>query len=278
MNDLHSLAYADSFHNSSLGWNYHHNHGVLNEDRISLIPEAMDESATSFSSPQEYYYEDFSTGYLEDALIEFTSKRRCLLKPCSDEQRKNNSNDDDFEKSFWNFNFNPIWHHQPVENFYCMNHIEKIFGLSDEEPNNVVAETKTAEETKISESESPNSSSSSYKEPIISKTIEVDLLTRDPKVTSAGRSGYEKRRKRVVYPFAMVKPGGKEGDVTLKDINERIGMAPTRPVKHPVGDFACQPCVSSPQASGLSGKPVVALTRIHTFPRTGTITIIRTKG
>lgn len=81
---------------------------------------------------------------------------------------------------------------------------------------------------------------------------------------------------RVVYPFALVKPGGVEGDVTLNDINERILMPPTRPVRHPVGDFACRPCVS-PHGPGLSGKAVVALTRIHTQGR-GTITIIRTKG
>lgn len=82
---------------------------------------------------------------------------------------------------------------------------------------------------------------------------------------------------RVVYPFALVKPGGEEGDVTLNDINERILMPPTKPVRHPVGDFACRPCVSA-QGPGLSGKAVVALTRIHTQGRRGTITIIRTKG
>jgi len=89
-----------------------------------------------------------------------------------------------------------------------------------------------------------------------------------------------KRRKtvatRVVYPFALVKPGGVEGDMTINDINERILMPPTRPVRHPVGDFACRPCVSA-DGPGLSGKAVVALTRIHTQGR-GTITIIRTKG
>lgn len=82
--------------------------------------------------------------------------------------------------------------------------------------------------------------------------------------------------RKVVYPFALVKPGGIEGDMTLKEINERILMPPTRPVKHPVGDFACRPCVSA-HGPGLSGKAVVALTRIHTQGR-GTITIIRTKG
>lgn len=83
--------------------------------------------------------------------------------------------------------------------------------------------------------------------------------------------------KRLVYPFALVKPGGIEGDVTLNDINKKILMPPTRPVRHPVGDFACRPTCLSPRGPGLSGKAVVALTRIHTQGR-GTITIIRTKG
>ncbi|CAL0327809.1 unnamed protein product [Lupinus luteus] len=38
---------------------------------VCFVP-AMDENATSFSSHQEY--SDFSTGYLEDAFIEFTSE------------------------------------------------------------------------------------------------------------------------------------------------------------------------------------------------------------
>ncbi|OAP08587.1 hypothetical protein AXX17_AT2G01010 [Arabidopsis thaliana] len=53
-------------------------------------------------------------------------------------------------------------------------------------------------------------------------------------------------------------------------------MAPSRPVRHPVGDFASRPCVSG-RGPGLSGKAVVALTKIQTQGR-GTITIIRTKG
>ncbi|XP_043695940.1 uncharacterized protein LOC122646449 isoform X3 [Telopea speciosissima] len=82
--------------------------------------------------------------------------------------------------------------------------------------------------------------------------------------------------KKVVYPFDMVKPGSIEGDVTLEDINKRILMRPTRPVRHPVGDFACRPCVTA-DGLGLSGKVVVALTRIRTRGR-GTVTIIRTRG
>ncbi|XP_042499542.1 uncharacterized protein LOC122077753 isoform X4 [Macadamia integrifolia] len=81
---------------------------------------------------------------------------------------------------------------------------------------------------------------------------------------------------KVAYPFDMVKPGGIEGDVTLEDINERMLMRPTRPVRHPVGDLACRP-VAMAGGLGLSGKAVVALTRIRTRGR-GTVTIIRTRG
>ncbi|KAF1888161.1 hypothetical protein Lal_00008074 [Lupinus albus] len=54
----------------------------------------MDGNAISFS-PQEH--SDFSTGYLADALIELTSKRRCLM-PCTDEQQSKINSIDDFEK------------------------------------------------------------------------------------------------------------------------------------------------------------------------------------
>lgn len=96
---------------------------------------------------------------------------------------------------------------------------------------------------------------------------------------SAGSESQRCKKKKgtgVAYPFAVVKPGGLEGDVTLHDINERILMRPARPVRHPVGEFAPGPCVSA-RGPGLSGKAVVSLTRIHTRGR-GTITIIRTRG
>lgn len=278
MNHLHSLAYTptstSSLFGSSLGWDCH-NLGVLNADKMSSMA-GMEGSTTPSLSPQ---HSDFSTGYLEDALIESCerSKRRRLLPSTTDEHSK--SFIDDLEQSFWNFN--PLWH-QPVENFnfYCMNQIERFCGFSDEhistsiseEANILLAENKTPEET-ISASESLNSSSSSYKQPLTCKIT-------DPAVTPTASDDNETRKKvvtRVVYPFAMVKPGGREGDVTLNDINERILMPPTRPVRHPVGDFACRPCVST-EGPGLSGKAVVALTRIHTQGRRGTITIIRTKG
>lgn len=83
--------------------------------------------------------------------------------------------------------------------------------------------------------------------------------------------------KKIAYPFDVVKPGGVEGDVTLKDINHRILMRPKKPIPHPVGDYAAHPCASPASGFGISGKSVVALTKIHTQGG-GTITIIRTKS
>ncbi|XP_048229687.1 protein XRI1 [Ricinus communis] len=246
------------------------NLGVLNAD-MSLV---MDGTSPFFSSLDS----DFSTGYLEDALLEFTerSKRRRLLY--TDDRHQAKISTDHLAKSYWSENYDC----EISENFSWMSHITSSRGVSDEHINtsisnsiseeaNAITEIKTPEE-EISASEPLDSSSSSYKDSIKSKS----LFDRE----NLPHLGDEKRKKRVitgvVYPFALVKPGGVEGDLTINDINERILMPPTRPVRHPVGDFACRPCVSA-DGTGLSGKAVVALTRIHTQGR-GTITIIRTKG
>lgn len=92
----------------------------------------------------------------------------------------------------------------------------------------------------------------------------------------APHEGKPKLATPVAYPFAVVKPSGVEGDVTLNDINQRISMPPARPIQHPVGDHAKPPSAAS-SGAGLSGKAVVGLTKIHTEGK-GTITIIRTKG
>ncbi|TVU09759.1 hypothetical protein EJB05_43254 [Eragrostis curvula] len=95
----------------------------------------------------------------------------------------------------------------------------------------------------------------------------------------SSENGGSKRRKasaRVVCPFALLKPDGLDGGATLADINARILMRPSRPVRHPVGEFACAPRVSADKP-GISGKAVSSFTRLHT-PGRGTITIIRTRG
>ncbi|CAD6224761.1 unnamed protein product [Miscanthus lutarioriparius] len=98
--------------------------------------------------------------------------------------------------------------------------------------------------------------------------------------SSQSDGGSNKRRKAaaaagVVCPFALLKPDGLDGGATLADINARILMRPARPVRHPVGEFACAPRVSADQP-GISGKAVASFTRLHT-PGRGTITIIRTR-
>ncbi|XP_062109810.1 protein XRI1-like [Humulus lupulus] len=273
--------------NSSQGWDDRNNNldslGILNSDTMSLV---MGDENSSFLSPlgsEILDDDDFSTGYLEDALVEFSdrSKRRRLLVYADNDHdediimRDHHYSNHLLSKSYWemsheNFTF-------MSDQFTDFNELLSGGGLN--------TEMKT-----ISEEEETLDSSSSYSyKDSANNTNSISeketLFSADPSSDSSsggggGGGGGEVSKKRVitrvVYPFAVVKPGGREGEVTLNDINERILMPPTRPVRHPVGDFACRPCVS-PHGPGLSGKAVVALTKIQTQGR-GTITIIRTKG
>jgi len=85
-------------------------------------------------------------------------------------------------------------------------------------------------------------------------------------------------RKKIAYPFKLVKSGGVGGETTLKDINYQILTTPStsKPIPHPVKDSVTLPCKLVKGSFGLSGKTVTSLTRIHTRGR-GSITIIRTK-
>ncbi|KAA0067591.1 protein XRI1 [Cucumis melo var. makuwa] len=243
-----------------------------------------------------------STGYLEDALLEYTSKRRRL---------------DHDQHHFFQFEFPQssyhYWNHQiddmNNDNYYYYNYDAISTGgfslhysividegissspksrLSNEETSmEAIMKTQDVETYSTPNyyyehhhhhpNSSSSSSSKSHKFEADQKSI-FSMSTNLPISTGDGEIETKKAKKRkVVYPFALVKPGGVEGDVTLNDINQKILMPPTRPVRHPVGDFACRPCVSA-DGPGLSGKAVVALTKIHTQGRRGTITIIRTKG
>ncbi|KAF7827550.1 protein XRI1 [Senna tora] len=243
-----------------------------------MLLEVMDEiPVPSLSSSPLVYSDLWNNGYLEDALLEFSTecpKRRRLLPPCAEEPTQNNYYHIDVEKSFWNLN--PVWH-QPAENFYCMNQNGSMGGFSDENISKSMSmsrineEIETPQETIFASEESP-AEKLNYNN-FFSKAEGRSRLC----FTESDKESNKRAISKVAYPFALVKPGGSEGDVTLNDINERILMRPTRPVRHPVGDFACRPCVSAEGSLGLSGKAVVALTRIHTQGR-GTITIIRTKG
>ncbi|KAK8517948.1 hypothetical protein V6N12_016782 [Hibiscus sabdariffa] len=77
----------------------------------------------------------------------------------------------------------------------------------------------------------------------------------------------------VAYPFAFIKPCGFHGDVTLKDINQRIQTPPPSKSKPSNEDL-----VDAFPTSAFSGKPVVGKTKIRTEGGKGSITIMRTKG
>ncbi|KAH9654909.1 protein XRI1 [Citrus sinensis] len=75
----------------------------------------------------------------------------------------------------------------------------------------------------------------------------------------------------VAYPFAFIKPCGVHGDITLKDINQRI-HSPASTLRQNTEDPSAYP------KSAFSGKPVVGKTKIRTEGGKGSITIMRTKG
>ncbi|KAI8027602.1 Protein XRI1 [Camellia lanceoleosa] len=96
-------------------------------------------------------------------------------------------------------------------------------------------------------------------------------------VVFKGRKSYmrtpTKLASSVAYPFAFIKPCGVRGDVTLKDINQRILTPPPSKSKESNED----PSASYP-TSAISGKPVVGKTKIRTEGGKGSITIMITKG
>ncbi|KFK43709.1 hypothetical protein AALP_AA1G162900 [Arabis alpina] len=213
-----------------------HNLGSLFNPNFSLDACGyIDESSEHIFRSPEMDIAEVSTGYLEDALVEFSlrSKRRRLSFNADD---KPNNHFDNSQN-----------HRGLSENYSCTS--RQFAG--DESPNSSI---------NIS-SHTSNYSKNSF-EPSSSTSKKIN-------------NEYDKK-KRVVYPFGVVKPGGREEDVTLNDINKRILMPTARPVRHPVGVFAGRPSVSA-HGPGLSGKAVVAFTKIQTLGR-GTITIIRTKG
>ncbi|KAL6968020.1 hypothetical protein U1Q18_033824 [Sarracenia purpurea var. burkii] len=109
-------------------------------------------------------------------------------------------------------------------------------------------------------------------------TVAQELATRTRRnVVFRGRKSYmqtpTKLASSVAYPFAFIKPCGAHGDVTLKDINQRICTPPPSKSKQSKKD----PSALYPM-SAFSGKPVVGKTKIHTDGGKGSITIMRTKG
>ncbi|MFS8028208.1 putative protein XRI1 [Helianthus anomalus] len=238
MGDLHSIAYFS--HASSLCLDIHNLH-CLNSD----ISQCMEINNTPSFDDQSLLDSDHSSGYLEDALFEFKPKRRRLMMTHDDHHQSINYNSTPSFPSHWDFS------------------------TTDQDFENFGAFTASGENS-TSSTQSKSSTNTHF-------FSDKETLSSSDHVTGGMLEARKKKViTRVVYPFALVKPGGFKGDMTLKDINERILMPPTRPLRHPVGDFACRPLVSLDRP-GLSGKVVVALTRIQTHKR-GTITIIRTKN
>ncbi|XP_076960397.1 uncharacterized protein LOC143636769 isoform X2 [Bidens hawaiensis] len=218
MSDLQSFAYFNDHNNISQCMEMNNSPPFYNQPLVDL---------------------DHSSGYLEDALFEFRSKRRRLM-----------ITHDDLHHPFSDQNTPPSFH-----SYWDFNGTHDFDNFGGD----------------ISSSSSQSKSSMSTH-----LFSDKETLSSPDHYTGGMKKDKKKLLTRVVYPFALVKPGGFKGNMTLNDINERILMPPTRPVRHPVGDFACRPLVSL-DGPGLSGKVVVALTRIQTHGR-GTITIIRTKN
>ncbi|CAF1920669.1 unnamed protein product [Brassica oleracea var. botrytis] len=92
-----------------------------------------------------------------------------------------------------------------------------------------------------------------------------------PNVIFKGRKSFSRQASSVIYPFSFIKPCGVHGDMTLKDINQKILTPPAKP-KENKGET---PVI---QTSAFSGKPVVGKTKIRTEGGKGSITIMRTRG
>ncbi|KAJ3681233.1 hypothetical protein LUZ60_015722 [Juncus effusus] len=77
----------------------------------------------------------------------------------------------------------------------------------------------------------------------------------------------------IAHPFALIKPCGGLGDLTLNEINKKIHAPPKSKLKHKV-EAEWGPLATS----ALTGKPVVGRTKIRTEGGKGSITIMRTRG
>lgn len=166
-----------------------------------------------------------STGYLQDALLDWSNDDRCNTNNNNKRRRIEE------EEFCWDWNFETVT--------TTSVHKEATPKKQHQHLSSETESNETAKRTRMKE-----------KEMVVGVTV---------------------------YPFTVVKPGGIDGDVTLDDINKRILRRPTRPIRHPVGEFKCLPSFSVLNGRGLSGKPVVGLTTIHT-QGSGTLTIIRTKN
>ncbi|CAH8299492.1 unnamed protein product [Eruca vesicaria subsp. sativa] len=107
------------------------------------------------------------------------------------------------------------------------------------------------------------------------REVRRPMTRSSPNVIFKGRKSFSrpipKLPSSIIYPFAFIKPCGVHGDMTLKDINQKIRT----PTAKPKEDKLEPPVI---QTSAFSGKPVVGKTKIRTEGGKGSITIMRTRG
>ncbi|CAL9060506.1 unnamed protein product [Musa banksii] len=262
----------------SLDWDPHtFAVGDLHEQ---LMPSAVESPVSSQAS----------TGYLQDAVAKWkdpSKQRRLAFLPVHDPSptTMTTTNKAKELQDLLQLGFRDTdCHGHPLRDLNCMLQDNAVNPVRS--PSNALLKPKTqVAALQLLPVQEPLASSSSYEEPqhIREGNGKKPCLVASKVKERAFQGNCERRRFKkskgktdVVYPFAVVKPGGEEGDVTLDDINARILMRPRRPVRHPVGEYADGACVT-PVGRGLSGKAVVSLTRIQTQGR-GTITIVRTRG
>ncbi|CAN8253784.1 unnamed protein product [Cochlearia groenlandica] len=108
------------------------------------------------------------------------------------------------------------------------------------------------------------------------REVQRRVIRSSPNVIFKGRNSFSRPVSNlpssIIYPFAFIKPCGVHGDMTLKDINQRIRTPPTKPKEDEEDELVVI------QTSAFSGKPVVGKTKIRTEGGKGSITIMRTKG
>ncbi|KAI3925452.1 hypothetical protein MKW92_048666 [Papaver armeniacum] len=277
---------ACNISNSFTDWDLH-NFGVLNADSNNSIMSSSSSSSMVMEDSSSF----LSTGYLEDAVMEWSNyckKQRLSSYNSSDydahqilhSSKQQNVNMDYGDNGAMCFQNLMCSSSTPENNLMAENKIE----VQDDKPlssnsslgNDILSgsskgQIKSMKTEQLDRKEMISPLSTSYLDSVTKDLEDKHSSSSRPKRTAGNRG------RKVAYPFNVVKPGGIEGDVTLSDINNRLLMPPTRPIKHPVGDMACLPVCVSTGGPGLSGKAVVAFTRIHTQGR-GTVTIIRTKG
>ncbi|CAN4113885.1 unnamed protein product [Withania somnifera] len=122
MDDLHSIAYNNNLHSfSSLGCDFH-GLEVFNNDISPFM-----ESTPPFLSNLDC---DLSSGYLQDALFKFNSKRRRLLLFDDEEEEKENYQNNNSNNSIKNLWSSTLMDQQFSEDYDSISQITKCDSFS----------------------------------------------------------------------------------------------------------------------------------------------------